>query len=107
MVGTSGVNQLAETLNQDQQPLQAFVVGNEVTTQQAHPLPEQASAEHGGQPLWQGREPNPGPYPNAAGAVSFNINPFQQEFGQHLPLRQVGTTGPFADNNGNQQWWAA
>ena len=35
VVGTSGVNQLAETLNQDQQPLQAFVVGNEVTTQQA------------------------------------------------------------------------
>jgi len=35
VVGTSGVNQLAETLNQDQQPLRAFVVGNDVTTQQS------------------------------------------------------------------------
>jgi len=34
IVGQSGVNQLAETLNQDQEPVQAFVVGNDVTTQQ-------------------------------------------------------------------------
>ena len=36
VVGNSGVNQLAETLgNQGQQPIQAFVVGSEVTTQQS------------------------------------------------------------------------
>ena len=34
IVGQSGVNQLAETLNQDQEPVQAFVVGGDVTTQQ-------------------------------------------------------------------------
>ena len=34
VVGTSGVNQLAQTLNQDQQPVRAFVVGSDVTTQQ-------------------------------------------------------------------------
>jgi len=33
-VGTSGVNQLAESLQQDQQPVQAYVVGSNVTTQQ-------------------------------------------------------------------------
>lgn len=35
VVGTSGVNQLAESLQQDQQPVQAFVVGSNVTSQQA------------------------------------------------------------------------
>jgi len=36
VVGNTGVNQLAETLgNQGQQPIQAFVVGSEVTTQQS------------------------------------------------------------------------
>jgi hypothetical protein len=35
VVGTSGVNQIADTLNQEQQPIQAFVVGSNVTTQQA------------------------------------------------------------------------
>jgi len=34
VVGQSGVNQLADTLNQEQQPIQAFVVGSQVTTQQ-------------------------------------------------------------------------
>ena len=34
VVGTSGVNQLAQTLNQEQQPIQAFVVGSDVTSQQ-------------------------------------------------------------------------
>jgi len=34
VVGTSGVNQLAESLQQDQQPVQAYVVGSNVTTQQ-------------------------------------------------------------------------
>lgn len=34
VVGTSGVNQLAQTLNQEQQPIQAFVVGGDVTSQQ-------------------------------------------------------------------------
>ena len=35
VVGTSGVNQIADTLNQEQQPIQTFVVGSNVTTQQA------------------------------------------------------------------------
>ena len=36
VVGNTGVNQLAEGLgNQNQQPIQAFVVGSEVTTQQS------------------------------------------------------------------------
>ena len=34
VVGTSGVNQLADSLNQEQEPIQAFVVGSEVTSQQ-------------------------------------------------------------------------
>lgn len=34
VVGTSGVNQLAESLNQEQEPIQAYVVGSQVTTQQ-------------------------------------------------------------------------
>lgn len=34
IVGTSGVNQIAETLNQQPEPVQAFVVGSNVTTQQ-------------------------------------------------------------------------
>jgi hypothetical protein len=35
VVGNTGVNQLAESLgNQGQQPIQAYVVGSEVTTQQ-------------------------------------------------------------------------
>lgn len=34
VVGTSGVNQLAESLQQDQQPVQAYVVSSNVTTQQ-------------------------------------------------------------------------
>ena len=34
VVGTSGVNQLAESLQQDQQPVQAYVVGSNVTSQQ-------------------------------------------------------------------------
>jgi hypothetical protein len=35
VVGNTGVNQLAETLSgQEQQPIQAYVVGSEVTTQQ-------------------------------------------------------------------------
>lgn len=34
VVGTSGVNQIAQTLGQEQQPIQAFVVGSNVTTQQ-------------------------------------------------------------------------
>jgi len=34
IVGQSPVNQLAETLNQEQEPVQAFVVGSSVTTQQ-------------------------------------------------------------------------
>lgn len=34
VVGTSGVNQLAETLNQEQQPLKAFVVSSEISNQQ-------------------------------------------------------------------------
>ena len=34
VVGTSGVNQIAQTLNQQQEPVQAFVVGSNVTTQQ-------------------------------------------------------------------------
>lgn len=35
VVGTSGVNQLAESLQQDSDPIQAYVVGSNVTTQQA------------------------------------------------------------------------
>lgn len=35
VVGTSGTNQLAESLGQDQEPIQAYVVGSNVTTQQA------------------------------------------------------------------------
>lgn len=35
VVGTSGVNQIAQTLSQDQNPVQAFVVGSNVTSQQA------------------------------------------------------------------------
>jgi len=34
VVGTSGANQIIEGLQQDQQPIQAFVVGSNVTTQQ-------------------------------------------------------------------------
>ena len=34
VVGTSGMNQIAEQLSQEQQPVQAFVVGSNVTTQQ-------------------------------------------------------------------------
>lgn len=34
IVGTSGTNQLAESLQQDQQPIQAYVVGSNITTQQ-------------------------------------------------------------------------
>jgi hypothetical protein len=34
VVGTSGVNQIAEQLSQEQEPVQAFVVGSNVTTQQ-------------------------------------------------------------------------
>jgi len=34
VVGQGGVNQLADTLNQDQNPVRAFVVGSDVTTQQ-------------------------------------------------------------------------
>ena len=34
IVGTSGVNQIAEQLGQQQEPVQAFVVGSNVTTQQ-------------------------------------------------------------------------
>ena len=34
VVGNSGVSQIAQTLNQEQDPVQAFVVGNNVTTQQ-------------------------------------------------------------------------
>lgn len=34
IVGTSGTNQLAESLQQDQNPIQAYVVGSNVTTQQ-------------------------------------------------------------------------
>ncbi len=34
VVGEGGVNQLAQTLNQEQDPIQAFVVGSNVTTQQ-------------------------------------------------------------------------
>jgi hypothetical protein len=34
LIGQGGVNQLAQTLNQDQDPVQAFVVGSDVTTQQ-------------------------------------------------------------------------
>lgn len=35
VVGTSGVNQLAQTLNQDEQPLRAYVVSTEMSTRQA------------------------------------------------------------------------
>lgn len=35
VVGTSGTNQIAQQLGQEQQPIQAFVVGSNVTTQQA------------------------------------------------------------------------
>lgn len=35
VVGTSGVNQLADSLSQDTEPIQAFVVGSNVTSQQA------------------------------------------------------------------------
>lgn len=35
VVGTSGVNQLAESLQQDQQPIEAYVVANNVTTAQS------------------------------------------------------------------------
>ena len=34
VVGTSGANQIAEQLSQEQEPIQAFVVGSNVTTQQ-------------------------------------------------------------------------
>ena len=34
VVGTSGVNQLADSLNQEQEPIQAFVVGSQITSQQ-------------------------------------------------------------------------
>lgn len=35
VVGTSGTNQIAQQLGQEQQPVQAYVVGSNVTTQQA------------------------------------------------------------------------
>ena len=35
VVGNSGVSQIGQTLNQEQEPVQAFVVGNAVTSQQA------------------------------------------------------------------------
>lgn len=35
VVGTSGVNQIAQSLSQQDEPIQAFVVGSNVTTQQA------------------------------------------------------------------------
>ena len=35
VVGASGVNQLADTLNQDNEPIQAYVVANDVTTAQS------------------------------------------------------------------------
>jgi hypothetical protein len=35
VVGTSGVNQIAQSLSQEQDPIQAYVVGSNVTTQQA------------------------------------------------------------------------
>ena len=35
VVGNSGVSQLGQTLNQEQEPVQAFVVGSSVTSQQA------------------------------------------------------------------------
>jgi len=47
VVGTSGVNQLADSLNQDQQPIQAFVVGSEVTSQQELDNQTQATATVG------------------------------------------------------------
>ena len=47
VVGTSGVNQLADSLNQDQQPIQAFVVGSEVTSQQELDNQTQAAATVG------------------------------------------------------------
>lgn len=34
VVGNSGASQLAQTINQDQEPVQAYVVGSDVTTQQ-------------------------------------------------------------------------
>lgn len=34
VVGTSGTNQLAQTLNEDQQPIEAFVVSSSITNQQ-------------------------------------------------------------------------
>jgi len=34
VVGTGGVNQIAQTLNQEQDPVKAFVVGGDVTSQQ-------------------------------------------------------------------------
>jgi len=47
VVGTSGVNQLADSLNQEQQPIQAFVVGSEVTSQQELDNQTQATATVG------------------------------------------------------------
>lgn len=35
VVGNAGINQIAQTMNKEQVPVQAYVVGNKVTTQQA------------------------------------------------------------------------
>ena len=35
VVGNAGINQIASTMNKEQVPVQAYVVGNKVTTQQA------------------------------------------------------------------------
>jgi hypothetical protein len=35
VVGNAGINQIAQTMNKEQAPVQAYVVGNKVTTQQA------------------------------------------------------------------------
>ena len=35
LVGNTGINQIASTLGKEQPPIQAFVVGNKVTSQQA------------------------------------------------------------------------
>lgn len=35
VVGNTGINQIAQTMNREQMPVQAFVVGNKVTSQQA------------------------------------------------------------------------
>ena len=35
VVGNTGINQIAQTMNREQMPVQAYVVGNKVTSQQA------------------------------------------------------------------------